>query len=107
MLFADDDTRHAFHQRSMLLQIVCNFLETHLAAHGFQVKVVESEHSEVGEVAVVSTDADHAGALQEAVDKVNRQFQRKDKLSTCVIENAEHRLLTLRVSGSTSLSAAH
>lgn len=97
MLFIDDEARHIFHQAPALLQVLCSILESHLAQAGAQLELIDCEKRAGMHIALMNSPDSSLPALKDCVDKINRAFARKDDEVTCVIENSQARLVTLRV----------
>ena len=107
MLYMDDDARHAFHQTPALLQIMCTTLEAFLAEAAIQLRVIDTD-KHLGMFMVMCDAADVSDeVLQGCVDRLNKLFVRKDESDTCVIEDLESKLLTVRATDSTDLVHLH
>lgn len=105
MLYTDEDARHVYHKAPVLLQVVCQVLETLLAAYGVQLELIDAEKRAGFWIAAVAVDSEiQADAIDAVVNQVNKTFARHDEYTTCTLENDEVGLLTVRVTDSSDFS---
>ncbi len=108
MLFTDEESRHAYHQAPVLLQVVCQVLETYLASHGIQLELVDTDRRGGMWLAAVAIDSSiQEEAILDVIGRVNANFARTDELETCVLENAEVGLLSVRITETSDFSTPH
>jgi hypothetical protein len=100
MLYVDDEARHAFHQTPALLQVVCTILEAFMTEAAVQVRLIDVHKHQGMWMAMIEAPDSKAPVLKASIQKLNDSFLRKDGTDTCVLENLEARLLTVRVTDS-------
>ena len=87
----------------MLLQVVCQVLETYFASFHVQLEVVDSEKRNGLWMALLALNTDNdvdQEAVEHVLDKANKMFCRGDELTTCVLENVESGLVSVRITDS-------
>lgn len=107
MLYTDDESRDAYHKAPLLLQVVCQILESHMARFGHQVELIDTEDHEGTHSAFVGCYDAHSDELYEAALQINKNFQRKDGKVTCIVEAEEVKLLRIMVTKAEDFSQAN
>lgn len=107
MVFTDDESRHDYHQAPLLLQVVCQVLEGELAKHSVQLELIDCEkHAGMWMAIVAPDDQVEPAAIDSILGSLNRMFARTDELETCVLENPEVSLISVRVTDSSDFAHA-
>lgn len=83
MTFIDEATRNDLAKSSTLLQCILAILDFECHKYSCYPEVIGVEENE----AMVNVEALRFEEMVEVCNSVNRQFQRKDKASTCYITN--------------------
>ena len=107
MIYPDDETRHAYHKTPLLLQVVCQMLESELSAYHLQLELVDCEEQEKFWVALLVAGNEHfedsphmQHGLKQAVASLNAKFTRYDGKPTASVEQGNYGLVTVRVTDS-------
>jgi hypothetical protein len=110
MLFVDDETRHEFYKQPALLQVVCQFLESQLYNHAYQLHAFGCEQRDDWHSIMLSVEPmDDVEELNKPmilhiITEANKRFERKDGKLTVSPQHADLTLLVVRVSKATDLA---
>lgn len=108
MLFDSDETQHSYHQAPVLLQVACQVLETHFAAAGVQLQLIDCEKLGGMWTAAIAIASDtHELVFEDIVARTNQAFLRADEVETVTIEDTEAGLMSVRVSDAKDFCQAH
>jgi predicted aconitase len=87
MTFEDDAQRDAFHKEtSPTLQIIAQIFESECWLHGQEVVLIDILRSDRLLVGCPHMDPDR---MQAVAEKISSQFKRRDKRSTCLVDDPD------------------
>lgn len=109
MKYASEELRDKYHKASAMLQVICHMLELFFNEHGYQSSLTEVEEGRGYTYAVISCEAmtGRPEALSDAVERINKQFKRKDDQVTCRLANFDHAVFEVYLTNLTDLELVH
>lgn len=111
MNYANEDVRKCFHANSVLLQTICQLLESALYGHAYQLTVFATEESDGLHMAMLNVDSTdeelESNNMVMAVDLINRQFTRADGQLTVKPEVEDYSILSVTVTAAADFVLLH
>lgn len=111
MNYVNEEVRFSFHANSVLLQTICQLLESALYGHAYQLTVFSTEVAEGLHMAMLNVeDTDEeleTDNVMKAVDLLNKQFTRADGKLTVKPEIEDYSILSVTVTSAADFVLLH